>query len=82
MAVCLEVPDFSINCIIILINFCFVHATVHATVIIKVDNKIIDSLNRIFESIIYSIIYLVIDSGIYASLSSGEAYKDWRLGNS
>ena len=35
MAVCLEVPEFSINYFVILINFHFAHLSL----IIKVDNK-------------------------------------------
>ena len=41
MGVCLEVPDYSINCFVILVHFHFAHALM----IIKVDNKVIDSLN-------------------------------------
>ena len=44
MGVCLEVPDFSINFFVILINFHFAQASV----IIEVDNKVIDSLKRLY----------------------------------
>ena len=44
MGVCLEVPDFSINFFVILINFHFAQASM----IIKVDNKVIDSLKRLY----------------------------------
>ena len=57
MEVCLEVPDFSINCFVNLIIFHFSHASM----IIKVSNKVIDSLNRIYlnEFFILLFIYLV-----------------------
>ena len=41
MGVCLEVPDFSINFIVISINFHFAQDSM----IIDVDNKVIDSLD-------------------------------------
>ena len=41
---CLEVPDYSINCFVILVHFHFAQASM----IIKVDNKVIDRLNRIY----------------------------------
>ena len=43
MGVCLDVPDFSINCFVILINFHFALALM----IIRVIYKNIDSLNKI-----------------------------------
>ena len=62
MGVCLEVPDFSINCFVILISFYFSHTSM----IIKASNKNIDSLNRIYlnECFILLSVYLVSDSGI------------------
>ena len=54
MGVCLEVPDFFINCFVILIQFHFAHASM----IIKVDNKVIESLNRIYLNLILHSIYL------------------------
>ena len=44
MGVCLEVPDFSINCFVISIHFHFAHASM----IIEVDNEVIDRLNLIY----------------------------------
>ena len=39
-----EVPDFSINFFVILINFDFAQDSM----IVKVDNKLIDSLKRLY----------------------------------
>ena len=70
MGVCLEVPDFSINCFVILIHFNFAHALV----IIKVDNKVIDCLNSIYLNLILYSIYLVGESGIITYLVNPEAW--------
>ena len=69
MGVWLEVPNFSINCLVILIHLHFAHASM----IIKVDNKVINSLNRIYLNLIlYSTFYLVNKSGIITYLVNPE----------
>ena len=67
MGVCLGVPDFSINCFV-LIHFHFAHALK----IIKVDNKVIDYLNSIYLNLILYFIYLVSESGLITYLVNPE----------
>ena len=54
MRVCLKVPDFSINCLVNLINFNFTYPAV----MIKVDNKVIDNINRIYLNEYYILLFI------------------------
>ena len=52
MGVCLDVPDYSVNCFVILVHFS------QASMIINVDNKVSDSLNRKYLNEYYILLFI------------------------